>query len=250
MKICETDEYIMYGDFNNEERRVIEFNVRRENYNTFPYGLWFPKPTEYRVINLVQRYINVLPHIDGDVLYIGSERVRTPNDSSSRPCANCGHYIDNGHTIFCKNTNCKRDRKQRGLCEKEYHSNQTWIHKFEYSYTIQKRGMVFRTATCKWCLKTMRWLDDYKQLYPSPKLSKRINFFRTRIQFSGKIRHIVLQKFSYRCVECGATKDETSLHIDHIKPISKGGTNDLDNLQVLCKKCNLSKHTDEWVGGQ
>lgn len=66
---------------------------------------------------------------------------------------------------------------------------------------------------------------------------------------SGKNRHLLFKKYNYRCAECGATNKETTLHIDHIKPIVIGGTNNEDNLQVLCKKCNLVKHTDEWVGG-
>jgi len=64
------------------------------------------------------------------------------------------------------------------------------------------------------------------------------------------LRHEVFHRDKYRCKECGATNNETQLEVDHIKPVSKGGTNDLHNLQTLCKKCNRSKHTRWWKGGK
>ena len=45
------------------------------------------------------------------------------------------------------------------------------------------------------------------------------------------------------CRYCGS--DEEPLHIDHIIPRKRGGTHDLDNLQVLCKACNLRKSSKE-----
>lgn len=65
-----------------------------------------------------------------------------------------------------------------------------------------------------------------------------------------KLRHEVFKRDGYRCRECGSSKDETSLEIDHIVPVAKGGTNDIDNLQTLCRECNRMKHTDTWVGGE
>ena len=43
-----------------------------------------------------------------------------------------------------------------------------------------------------------------------------------------------------RCVKCGSDKN---LHYDHILPFSKGGSSTtVDNIQLLCAKCNLKKH--------
>ena len=42
----------------------------------------------------------------------------------------------------------------------------------------------------------------------------------------------------YCCKKCGAIKDLT---IDHLNPLINGGTNSIENLQLLCKVCNSSK---------
>ncbi len=44
------------------------------------------------------------------------------------------------------------------------------------------------------------------------------------------------------CVVCGSKRD---LAIDHIVPISQGGTNAVSNLQVLCEIHHLEKHADD-----
>lgn len=43
-----------------------------------------------------------------------------------------------------------------------------------------------------------------------------------------------------RCAECGA---RSHLEVDHIVPVSKGGTGDRANLQALCRKCNRIKRS-------
>lgn len=58
------------------------------------------------------------------------------------------------------------------------------------------------------------------------------------------VRIKVLSRDNFRCVFCGkspATNIGTKLHIDHVIPFSKGGTNTADNLQTLCEECNLGK---------
>lgn len=53
-----------------------------------------------------------------------------------------------------------------------------------------------------------------------------------------RVREAVLTRDGHVCRRC-STADR--LTIDHIKPVSRGGTNDISNLQVLCHPCNSRK---------
>jgi len=68
-----------------------------------------------------------------------------------------------------------------------------------------------------------------------------------RKAISNKTRFAIFQRDGFRCRCCGksAANDMTvELQIDHILPVVKGGTNDLSNLQTLCKECNNGKRTE------
>ena len=45
-----------------------------------------------------------------------------------------------------------------------------------------------------------------------------------------------------KCAYCRCDLGKKLKHIDHIQPLSKGGQNWPNNLQLLCAPCNLSKH--------
>jgi hypothetical protein len=74
--------------------------------------------------------------------------------------------------------------------------------------------------------------------------------FKRRAQIPARLRHEVFKRDGYRCLECGATNNETRLQADHIIPVSRGGSDELDNLQTLCKECNLAKRDRTWKGGE
>lgn len=48
------------------------------------------------------------------------------------------------------------------------------------------------------------------------------------------------------CVACGVNLITSGYHIDHKIPLSKGGTNWIDNIQLLCPSCNLSKNNKDY----
>lgn len=49
-------------------------------------------------------------------------------------------------------------------------------------------------------------------------------------------------KYNHQCVQCGIPDTESKLSVDHIIPLSRGGTNDISNIQPLCLPCNMKKH--------
>lgn len=67
---------------------------------------------------------------------------------------------------------------------------------------------------------------------------------RVPISQYNKVLNKLLHKYNFQCVACSSTDNLT---IDHIMPVSKGGSDDLSNLQILCKSCNSKKGSRvEW----
>jgi len=75
-----------------------------------------------------------------------------------------------------------------------------------------------------------------------------------RNNFSRRQKYLLAEKQGWKCKECGCKLRMYGcpehygrlMHIDHIFPVSKWeqgieGRDELDNLQVLCFKCNLKK---------
>lgn len=63
-----------------------------------------------------------------------------------------------------------------------------------------------------------------------------------RKRFSVKERIEVYRKTEGHCYLCGEFVDFDSFEVEHNIPISKGGTNNLDNLYCSCVTCNAIKH--------
>jgi len=67
---------------------------------------------------------------------------------------------------------------------------------------------------------------------------------------SPQLRNEILERNGFTCQLCGAGAGDPDpfnpnrkvrLHVDHVKPISQGGTDDKSNLRVLCSACNQGR---------
>lgn len=66
-----------------------------------------------------------------------------------------------------------------------------------------------------------------------------------RKSLNQKTRFEVFKRDSFTCQYCGRKAPEVTLQVDHIKPRSKGGTDDILNLITSCFDCNSGKSNNE-----
>ncbi len=81
--------------------------------------------------------------------------------------------------------------------------------------------------------------DEYGFLIP--RIEKWFDAPVGRQPISAELREEIIARDLSICGICGGSVELLDIHIDHIHPVSKGGTNDPSNLQVAHSKCNLSK---------
>ncbi len=62
-----------------------------------------------------------------------------------------------------------------------------------------------------------------------------------RQSISRRLQNAIYARDGLKCRECGAEPGPDLLQLDHIVPVSAGGQNELRNLRVLCRDCNLRK---------
>lgn len=75
------------------------------------------------------------------------------------------------------------------------------------------------------------------------------NYRRRSLPMSKEVRDWWLEQRNAVCAYCQLAM---ATEIDHIVPVTKGGTNDRDNLVPACRSCNASKNDKtltEWMEG-
>lgn len=78
-------------------------------------------------------------------------------------------------------------------------------------------------------------------------IARRYEQYRLGALEWSELRAAVFERDNFTCTYCGDHGGK--LECDHIHPLSKGGSNDMENLTTSCLPCNRSKHAKtlaEW----
>ncbi len=135
---------------------------------------------------------------------------------------------------------------------------------------VKKKGFIppVEKRVCKTCLESFPLNRDYFGNTPNGNyrwqcrscMRNHVKNYSTKNPDAAKTRSIVrkereaggreisvddvnylMNRYSRRCAYCDVALG-SDFHVDHVLPVAKGGSNELNNLAVCCPKCNLAKH--------
>jgi len=96
-------------------------------------------------------------------------------------------------------------------------------------------------------MKKGEWLDLWNG-FPDRKPKKQISKNSEPKKITEKKncdnkKEKIFNKYGGHCAYCGIVLDKSIFTVDHIKPKYLGGSNDIDNLNPCCRRCNSWKKT-------
>ena len=100
-----------------------------------------------------------------------------------------------------------------------------------FSRLNAKWGTYGYSKLCKKC--GHEKLKKYKRNRERERIEKKVPRLKLRFQ--------IFQRDNFTCRYCGRKPPAVELEIDHIKPKSKGGKNEIENYKTSCHDCNLGK---------
>lgn len=109
-----------------------------------------------------------------------------------------------------------------------------------YSCNIAMRKVIFNPEKCKGYFPYDT--DDYMNdpFCRKDNTRKKLQKMR-RKQYTAYERELIYRKGDCKCYLCGKELMLSDMTLDHVVPLSKGGTDCLENIRPCCKECNTWK---------
>lgn len=186
---------------------------------------------------------------------------------NTRPCSRCKTELNAPGSTYCHacyNAWKKAYRARDPEKSREYstRSSREWRQRNpERAREIDRRKYwTNRKYNPRWKLGNLRRVTAYNRrngakprIYRTPERIKADQLYWARMR---RLRErgatgshtltqfrLLCQKYEYRCLCCGQQEPSIKLEADHVLPLSRGGTDDISNIQPLCGRCNRKKFT-------
>lgn len=157
---------------------------------------------------------------------------------NGKPCKNCGQseWYENGQCVPCTSARGKEYyRRNKSKVSKRH---QKWAQQNKESskerskrYRLNHPGRANEISR-QWAKRNPEKTTAFYHKYRT----ERTNGGGA---YSAAEWNAVLKRYGNKCLCCGRT--DVKLTADHIIPVSKGGSSNIDNLQPLCQTCNSKK---------
>lgn len=182
---------------------------------------------------------------------------------SDKPCLNghlSGRRTKNSTCIQCCKERSKKyrdeNREKYLECLKEWRSKNPNANKEYYDKNAQhlreKARIYAENNKDKRKQSWQYWYRNNKDNVIQKSSNRRALELGAEGHYTKGDISLIIERQNGLCAEPSCLKDITKneRHVDHIFPLSKGGSNWPHNIQVLCKSCNLKKGAclpEEWA---
>ena len=127
-----------------------------------------------------------------------------------------------------------RKNRRRIIKQAQQYYAKNRVSKLRYASAYQKAHLKEHNAA------SAKHSRNNPELYRAYGHKRRANKTKAGGSYTVSEWESLCKKYNYRCLNCGKKRKLTA---DHVIPISKGGTSNIDNIQPLCGPCNSSKGT-------
>ena len=173
---------------------------------------------------------------------------------NGKPCIKCGgtEWYKDGKCIRCAKERARRwhlanPDKVKEISRRWNHANSNKVKETprqwqqanpEKAKENDRRWRQTHPDKAKEC--TLRWRQAHPEAVAASQNIRRTRKTQAGGSYTAAEFLALCDHYGNKCLCCG--RDDVRLTADHITPVAKGGTSNIDNIQPLCQPCNTRKN--------